>query len=394
MTPIIHLRQNSLMILTFLLDQVGLRNSLDLLDLQDRLAPGWPPAPSPAGDRERVGPESASRERLPLRPSPPEPQLIPTPMNDGDDDQPQQEERQRRRSRSRERENPHAQVPQEPQTRPLVTPEADEVSDQDFSDMNPSSPATGPPPSAEQRRRSRRDERSRSRERTPPLSSSQKVDEDSATVDPQNRVSDRSRSPQEQEGSRRQGHQKQKGKKTVAEEQPSDLPSAKKDKPSVSDEDDEEPQNEPGASSNSQPTVPALPYNSGDEDSEYSDENSAQSWDSERTLFYTDLYVLTNDEYWTPETHKYAAAAGSFCVSMSESGKQQDICNLITMPCVQRSLYLNEVTNDFGNMKIEVPKEVDGQIIDMLEHCMATCGKAAGTRAKMRPRARKEASAQ
>ena len=46
------------------------------------LPPGWPPAPSSAGDRERVGPESTSREWLPL-------------MNDGDDDQPLQEERQR-----------------------------------------------------------------------------------------------------------------------------------------------------------------------------------------------------------------------------------------------------------------------------------------------------------
>ena len=105
---------------------------------------------------------------------------------------------------------------------------SDEVSDEDFSDMNPSSPAIGPPPSAEQRRRSRRDESSRSRERTPPHSSSQDVDEDSATVDPQNRVSDRSRSPQEREGSRRQGPQKQRGKKTVAKEQPSDPPKAKK----------------------------------------------------------------------------------------------------------------------------------------------------------------------
>ena len=41
------------------------------------LPPGWPPAPSPAGDRERVGPRENSRERLRLRPSPPEPQLIP-----------------------------------------------------------------------------------------------------------------------------------------------------------------------------------------------------------------------------------------------------------------------------------------------------------------------------
>ena len=92
------------------------------------------------------------------RPSPPESQLIPIPISDDDDDQSPQEERQRERSRSRERENPHAQVPQEPQIRPLVTPEADEVSDEEFSDVNPSSPATGPPPSAEQRGRSRRDE--------------------------------------------------------------------------------------------------------------------------------------------------------------------------------------------------------------------------------------------
>ena len=101
---------------------------------------------------------------------------------------------------------PHTQVPQEPQTQPLVTPEADEASDEEFSDMNPSSP------SAEQRGRSRRDERSRSREGTPPCSSSWNVDESSATVDPQNRVSNRSRSPQEQEDSRRQDPQQQQEK--------------------------------------------------------------------------------------------------------------------------------------------------------------------------------------
>ena len=52
-----------------------------------------------------------------------------------------------------------------------------------------------------------------------------------------------------------------------------------------------------------------------------------------------DLYILTNDERWTmtPETYKFAAA-GSFCFSMTENGKQQDIRKLITMPCVQRSI--------------------------------------------------------
>ena len=96
----------------------------------------------------------------------------------------------------------------------------------------------------------------------------------------------------------------------------------------------------------------------------------------------------------TPETHKYAAAAGSFCFSVIENGEQQDICNLITMPCVQQSLYLNGATNDFDNMKVEAPEGVDGQTGDMLERYMATCGWSARTRAKMRSPARKEASAQ
>ena len=104
-------------------------------------------------------------------------------------------------------------MPQEPQTHPMVTLEADEVSNWDISDVNPPSPSPGQPPSVEERGRSRRDERSRSRERTPPPS--QDADESSAAVDPQNRVSDRSRSPQEQEGSRRQGPQQQRERKLL-----------------------------------------------------------------------------------------------------------------------------------------------------------------------------------
>ena len=73
---------------------------------------------------------------------------------------------------SRERVHPHLQVPQVPQIQPMVTPELDDdVSDEDFTAMNPSSPSAGPPLSAEQRGRSRRDQRSRSRERVPPHSS-------------------------------------------------------------------------------------------------------------------------------------------------------------------------------------------------------------------------------
>ena len=62
------------------------------------------------------------------------------------------------------------------------------------------------------------------------------------------------------------------------------------------------------------------------------------------------------------------------------------------MTSVQRSLYRNEATNDYEIIKTEVPDGVDGQTRDMLERCMT--GRAAGTRTKMRSRARKEASAQ
>ena len=89
-----------------------------------------------------------------------------------------------------------------------------------------------------------------------------------------------------------------------------------------SDEDDEEPQNEPGTSSTSQPFVPVLPLNQGpaassqgpaastnsdDENSESNDEYSVRSQDSGRTVLYPDLYILTNDEHWTvtSETHKF-----------------------------------------------------------------------------------------
>ena len=67
-------------------------------------------------------------------------------------------------------------------------------------------------------------------------------------MEPQGRVSDRSRSPQ-----RKGSPQRPNEKKTTAKvKKPSDLPNAKKHKPMDSDEDDEVPQNEPGISSNTQ----------------------------------------------------------------------------------------------------------------------------------------------
>ena len=71
---------------------------------------------------------------------------------------------------------------------------------------------------------------------------------------------------------------------------------------------------------------PAASANSEDEKSEFCDEYSAQSQDSGRALLNPDLFFLTDDEHWTvtPETHKYAAAVGSFCVVAPETGEQQE----------------------------------------------------------------------
>ena len=96
MRPALHLRQNSLMILMFLLGLVDLPHLVDLLDRQVRLAHHQDGLQLHHMLIEKEwDPESTSRERLPLRPSSPEPQHIPIPMNDDDDDQPPQEERQR-----------------------------------------------------------------------------------------------------------------------------------------------------------------------------------------------------------------------------------------------------------------------------------------------------------
>ena len=64
-------------------------------------------------------------------------------------------------------------------------------------------------------------------------------------------------------------------------------------------------------------------------------------------------------------------------VSDTQVCRSSQIILQTTVPCVQRSLYLNEMTDNFGKIKVEVP-----------------CGRAAGTSAKLGSRAREEASAQ
>ena len=183
-------------------------------------------------------------------------------MSDGDDDQPPRGQKRRERSRSRERVYPHAPVPHVPQTQPMVTPEHDDVSDEDSTSMNPSSPSAGPPPSAEQRGRSRREHQphapSHASQQPQPAAlpsgtqqihplATQGTDEDSATVEPQSHVGDRSRSPPRKESPQKQGPQKSKGKENPCRKSSRmNCLRPKKHKPMDSDEDDEEPQNEPG----------------------------------------------------------------------------------------------------------------------------------------------------
>ena len=75
-------------------------------------------------------------------------------------------------------------------------------------------------------------------------------------------------------------------------------------------------------------------------------------------------------------------------------GEQQDIRNLVTVPCVQRSLCLDVAVNDHSKLQFNVSRRVSSRIRDMLERGMATTGKAARARAWILSRARKEASAQ
>ena len=84
-----------------------------------------------------------------------------------------------------------------------------------------------------------RRQRSRSRERAT-VHVPMYTDDESAAVEPQSRVSDRSRSPQGN-----QSPQRQKGTKTIAEgKKPRNLPKAKKHKPTDSDKDHDAPRNE------------------------------------------------------------------------------------------------------------------------------------------------------
>ena len=398
------------------------------------LPPGWPPAPSPAGGGERVGTGNTLRERLHPRYSPPEPQLIPIPLSDGehDDDQPPQGQRRRQRSTSRERVYPHVPVPQEPQMRPTVTPESDdEISDEDFTIVNPSSPSAGPPPSAEQRNRSRRSQRSRSCGRVYPPSSShanrhqqpvvppppgkqqnqatQSECENSATVCQHNLwviiQGHHTKSRRHTETGSTNTERKEKYCRKAAEH------TAKRTrsliKPMDSEEDDQEHQSELGTSSKSQTTVSVLPLqqgpatssqglagsaNSGDEDIEYSDMSTVhrvKTLEEQHFIRSPRSNQMTNIGQWHLK-HKYAAAAVSFVFVTTEMEISRT--DAIWPPC---RVYDDHCTSErwpitSGTYKCKFQKELTFE----LEMCWNNVWRK-GSRnqhKKRRSRARKEAS--
>ena len=258
--------------------------------------------------------------------------------------------RQRQRSRSRDRVHPHAQAPQAPQVpqiQPMVIQEPVTVPDEYPAVVSPSSPSAGPSPAFEQRGRSRRQQRSRPRELAPPHVpphagqqpqpvapppgwqmiqplATQGADGESATVEPQSRASDRSRSPQRENNLQERSPQKQKGKKTMADvKEPSGLPQAKKHKPMESDEDDEEPPNEPGTASNAQPIVPVLPLHP-DLHVLTSCQFTRTFGQHQLTLRMTNDYTDDRDEYGKAEMENRGPAIPSARSHDSQTDEQCD----------------------------------------------------------------------
>ena len=188
--------------------------------------PGWPPAPSPSGDRERVRTENTSRERLQSAISTNRSlnlfqfQWVMVMMT------PHHRMKERQRSRSRERAHPH--VPSQCQS---------EATTCCTSFWCSADTASGYP-----RHGWRFSNRGTTESREWPF----KV------------------SAEKRKSAERGFTNTHRDRKTTAEmRQPSELPNAEKRKSMDSDEDNEEAQNEPGSSSNSQPIVSVRPLHQG-----------------------------------------------------------------------------------------------------------------------------------
>ena len=237
----------SLMILTFLSVHKA-HHLLHLLDRQVRLESHQDGLQLLHLLVERARILDPSRERLPQRPSPPEPHLIPIPMSDGDDDQPPQDGRgDKGKSNGLDRVSEYTLTHKcleyhkfnlwliqnlmmyQMRISQLRTPHHRQLDHRHWLNREVAA--------GEMKDPDRVSVYLYIHLRMPASShnllyllfgilqtqtlATQGSDEDSAFVDPHNRVSDRSRSPQEQEGSRRQGPQTQKGKTNPAEKQPS-----------------------------------------------------------------------------------------------------------------------------------------------------------------------------
>ena len=210
-------------------------------------------------------------------------------------------------------------------------------------------------------------------------------------MEPHDRMSDCSSSPQGKESP-----QRQKGQKNTAEvKKPRDLPKAKKHKPMDScylsnqvleeviqwvDRSDQLPVHkvhrpgQPRSVHKEHRPAPVLTMNplttmtSTEKENLAQQYRSARSHDSRRTVFYPDLYVLTNNEHWTMTATSTQVCSRNQAILFRTGSLQLD-------DRVQRSLCLDEVINDSSSAQVD-------QTRDMLERCMATCGKAAGPQAK------------
>ena len=97
-----------------------------------------------------------------------------------------------------------------------------------------------------------------------------------------------------------------------------------------------------------------------DNDHEHGEENLAQQYKVHEvvtTVLHPDLHVLTNVEHWTmtPEAHKHAAAAKSFCFVTTENGEQTDICNYRV--CSDHCASM-ELIDDSSSTQVDIPRRI------------------------------------
>ena len=384
------------------------------------LPPGLPPVPPPAGGKERARAENAPRERSRPRSQPREPQLKPIPMSDDDDDQSPQDERQRQRSSSRDRVHPNAQAPQTP---PIPAPQTPPVPP--IHSMVIQEPFTVPD---EDSGSSGRRQISRSRERAPvhvpilPMMSQQLWNHKVAWVTVQGRHKEkkvhkdrRERKPQPKWRSR-VNCQRQRSKspwtqtKTMKYHKTNQelLQTLSLQYQYYLSSQDQHPGHTVHRPVLLRPVhkehrpVPALRMNPLTTMTSTEKENLAQQHKVHEVMtpkrqcsVQTSMFwPMMSTGQWRRKHTSMQLQPGHF-VSWLRKTENNRISTtwLPHRVCSDHCASMKWLTIPAAH-KLNSQKGVDSQTRDMLERSIATCGKAAGAKAKRRSRARKEASAQ